>query len=131
MLISLGKMVFDVGLAVAKACEPFARGPLVKMIDESQANKARLLHYYPLQEAVEDIDSLCGTHVDHSLLTGLCEWKGNELMGGAALYLKEGETVSAPDANAGLYIYPRGQNDPVKITIPPDCLGWCCMMALT
>lgn len=62
------------------------------LIAESQANKARLLHYYPLPavdasdesvgtggkgEGEEVDDSLCGTHIDHSLLTGLCECRIN------------------------------------------------------
>lgn len=38
--------------------------------------KARLLHYFPPSEPTTDgggpIDSWCGFHLDHSLLTGLC-----------------------------------------------------------
>ena len=40
--------------------------------------KARLLHYFPptSQDALpsddEPVDSWCGFHLDHSLLTGLC-----------------------------------------------------------
>lgn len=43
-----------------------------------QTTKARLLHYFPpspenpLPSENEPIDSWCGFHLDHSLLTGLC-----------------------------------------------------------
>lgn len=96
---SLGKLIYEAGLALAKACEPFiastskssssssaAVRTVEDLISHSQANKARLLHYYPLPEdeaaAVngegngqdgDQLDSFCGTHIDHSLLTGLCE----------------------------------------------------------
>lgn len=31
--------------------------------------------------------------------------------------------VPAPSPNAGLWIYPRGSDEAVKVQIPPDCLG--------
>ena len=51
---------------------------LEKLIRSSQTTKARLLHYFPpspenpLPREDEPIDSWCGFHLDHSLLTGLC-----------------------------------------------------------
>lgn len=56
--------------------------PLSQLIGNSQCNKARLLHYFPPSgvtngnanhgnESVDD--DACGLHLDHSLLTGLCE----------------------------------------------------------
>ena len=48
------------------------------MIANSQCNKARLLHYFPPSaekkgnEVAAD-DDACGMHLDHSILTGLCE----------------------------------------------------------
>lgn len=105
--VSLGDLIFQTGIMLARACEPFVKASLSasssdlsiaasisleKLISESQANKARLLHYYPLPPKASDgaadvpglqehdengdggvDDSLCGTHIDHSLLTGLCE----------------------------------------------------------
>jgi hypothetical protein len=77
--------VFDVGLKLAAACQPFASPHLTdssislsELIRPSQTTKARLLHYFPptpgnrLPTEDEPIDSWCGFHVDHSLLTGLC-----------------------------------------------------------
>lgn len=50
---------------------------LPQLIATSQTTKARLLHYFPPQEGQlpsedEPVDSWCGFHLDHSLLTGLC-----------------------------------------------------------
>ena len=51
---------------------------LSNLIGSSQTVKARLLHYFPpspenpLPAEDEAIDSWCGFHLDHSLLTGLC-----------------------------------------------------------
>jgi hypothetical protein len=81
----LHSFVFDVGLKLAAACQPFASPHLTdssislsELICPSQTTKARLLHYFPptpgnrLPAEDEPIDSWCGFHVDHSLLTGLC-----------------------------------------------------------
>jgi hypothetical protein len=77
--------VFGVGVKLAAACQPFASPYLTdsslslsELISSSQTTKARLLHYFPvspespLPAEDEPIDSWCGFHVDHSLLTGLC-----------------------------------------------------------
>ena len=77
--------VFDIGVKLAEACQPFASSYLTdsslslsKLISSAQTTKARLLHYFPpspespLPAEDEPIDSWCGFHVDHSLLTGLC-----------------------------------------------------------
>ncbi len=51
---------------------------LADLIGNSQTVKARLLHYFPpspenpLPSEDEAVDSWCGFHLDHSLLTGLC-----------------------------------------------------------
>ena len=51
---------------------------LLDLVRKSQITKARLLHYFPPDpnnmSSTEDepIDSWCGFHLDHSLLTGLC-----------------------------------------------------------
>lgn len=69
---------------------------IANLISSSRCNKARLLHYFPassansnntegtpvpvgeedVDEKKEDVrimDDACGIHLDHSLLTGLCE----------------------------------------------------------
>ncbi|KAL1661915.1 hypothetical protein GGF50DRAFT_129108 [Schizophyllum commune] len=127
----LGRFIFNVGCELAAACQPFALShlnnsdmSLPKLISTSQTTKARLLHYFPPSpDAVpaedEAIDSYCGMHLDHSLLTGLC----------SAVYLAEdpktGEvTVTAsPSPDSGLYIRTRG-GDLTKVAIPSDCLAF-------
>jgi hypothetical protein len=126
---------------------------IADLIANSQCNKARLLHYFPPStksgdEVVAD-DDACGMHLDHSILTGLCEslpgcyamcGKRQGLMVGgflwsllgSAMYLSheepgEPKVVPPPDANAGLWICPRRKGaEPVKVSIPADCLGQSC-----
>ncbi|KAI0320433.1 Clavaminate synthase-like protein [Amylostereum chailletii] len=126
----LGRFVFDVGCKLAVACQPFASPHLTdtslslsNLIGSSQTTKARLLHYFPpspenpLPRDDEPIDSWCGFHLDHSLLTGLC----------SAMYLSHATgiptAVKSPSPNSGLYIRSRG-GDLTKVTIPPDCLAF-------
>lgn len=113
----LGKIVADVGLALASACDSFGfAGGIRDFIANSQSNKARLLHYYPQEGSEEVTDDACGTHIDHSILTGLCS---------AMYFTRKGDEVVPvqPPPSAGLYIYPRGGGDAVKVSIPPNCLG--------
>lgn len=100
----LGKLIFDVGVLLARVCDNFGEifgpnfcllfwcwpcsvtptlanpeGTLSSLIAKSKSSKARLLHYYPEDPnnlPIDDNmfnDALCGTHLDHSLLTGLCK----------------------------------------------------------
>ncbi|KAJ3570871.1 hypothetical protein NP233_g4122 [Leucocoprinus birnbaumii] len=127
----LGRFVFNVGCQLAAACQPFALShlsdssiSLPELISTSQTTKARLLHYFPPPpgeaQAKEDepVDSWCGFHLDHSLLTGLC----------SAMFLRkqpggEPEIVSSPSPSSGLYIRTRG-GDLNKVSIPADCLAF-------
>ncbi|KAJ4000266.1 Clavaminate synthase-like protein [Lentinula boryana] len=128
----LGRFVFKIGCELAAACQPFAikhlsdsNMSLSRLISTSQTTKARLLHYFPpsddgsLPTEDEPIDSWCGFHLDHSLLTGLC----------SAMYLREREMGIEPDAvsslspSSGLYIRTRG-GDLTKVAIPVDCLAF-------
>jgi len=127
----LGSFVFDVGVNLAAACQPFASPYLTdaslslsNLIRSSQTNKARLLHYFPpspenpLPAEDEPIDSWCGFHVDHSLLTGLC----------SALYIQHSpgipaKAIPSPSPSSGLYIRARG-GELTKVSIPPDCLAF-------
>jgi len=65
------------------------------------------------------IDSWCGFHKDHSILTGLC----------SAMYLDHSSDVNSPkvlqaqDPTSGLYIRTRG-GDLRKVAIPTDCLAF-------
>lgn len=125
----LGGFVFDVGRHLAGACQPFVSKYLtdvslsVPELISTQTAKARLLHYFPPSEnspTAEDepIDSWCGFHKDHSLLTGLC----------SAIFLREEAgmeptAVPSPSPTSGLYIRTRG-GDLTKVSIPPDCLAF-------
>ncbi|KIL71833.1 hypothetical protein M378DRAFT_64783 [Amanita muscaria Koide BX008] len=127
----LGRFVFNVGLQVAAACQPFAlphlndsRLSLPMLIGTSQTTKARLLHYFPptpssrTADEEEPIDSWCGFHLDHSMLTGLC----------SAIFLKENagdepSIVPPPSSTSGLYIRTRG-GKLTKVSIPHNCLAF-------
>ncbi|KAG7450168.1 Clavaminate synthase-like protein [Guyanagaster necrorhizus] len=129
----LGRFVSDVGCTLAEACQPFALSrfsdvsmSLPKLISTSQTTKARLLHYFPPSQEnslpAEDgpMDSWCGFHLDHSLLTGLC----------SAMYLSEGESdlseptvVQSASISSGLYIRTRG-GELTKVSIPEDNLAF-------
>ncbi|KAI0961168.1 hypothetical protein AcV7_000342 [Taiwanofungus camphoratus] len=128
---NLGRIVFQVGCELAMACQPFASPHLVdssislaELIKSSQTTKARLLHYFPppsdspFPAEDEPVDSWCGFHIDHSLLTGLC----------SAMFLYPGPNgepvvVPSPSPASGLYIRTRG-GTLTKVSIPPDCLAF-------
>lgn len=127
----LGKLIFKIGCDLAVACQPFASShlvdssvSLVDLVASSQTTKARLLHYFPpspespLPAEDEPIDSWCGFHLDHSLLTGLC----------SAMFLRpsasgEPTIVPSPSPSSGLYIRTRG-GALTKVSIPPDSLAF-------
>ncbi|KAF9455010.1 Clavaminate synthase-like protein, partial [Macrolepiota fuliginosa MF-IS2] len=127
----LGRLVFNVGCQLATACQPFALSHLSDssvslpgLISTSQTTKARLLHYFPPTPEVdapkedEPIDSWCGFHLDHSLLTGLC----------SAMFLRkesngEPAVIPSPSPSSGLYIRTRG-GDLTKVLIPVDSLAF-------
>ncbi|KAG9104590.1 hypothetical protein FRC06_001056 [Ceratobasidium sp. 370] len=128
----LGRFVFGVGCQVAGACQSFVSQhlsdlsvSLEELIRKGHTSKARLLHYFPptpdnpLPAEDEPVDSWCGFHLDHSMLTGLC----------SAIYLQHSSTsnepqiVPAPSALSGLYIRTRG-GDLVKVSIPANALAF-------
>ncbi|KEP48457.1 2OG-Fe(II) oxygenase family containing protein [Rhizoctonia solani 123E] len=139
----LGQFVFGVGCQVAGACQSFVSQhlsdlsvSLEELLSKGHTSKARaytysppdsnsyisgLLHYFPptpenpLPAEDEPIDSWCGFHLDHSMLTGLC----------SAIYLNQPDSriVPPPSAQSGLYIRTRG-GDLVKVSIPPDALAF-------
>ncbi|KAF8167832.1 Clavaminate synthase-like protein [Crassisporium funariophilum] len=129
--VDLSRFIFKVGCKLATACQPFVSPhqldssvSLSDMISNSQTTKARLLHYFPpipsSTPPVEDepVDSWCGFHLDHSLLTGLCP----------AMFLRETKTgvpeiIKAPSPTSGLYIRTRG-GELNKVSIPQDCLAF-------
>ncbi|UNI23143.1 hypothetical protein JDV02_008979 [Purpureocillium takamizusanense] len=94
---SLCRLIIDVAVLVARACDRFAereigdgypRGYLERVVGSSSTTKARLLHYFPQQQGLgdggsssnkdegstagrDDEDDWCATHLDHGCLTGL------------------------------------------------------------
>ncbi|KAH9486673.1 hypothetical protein JR316_0000738 [Psilocybe cubensis] len=126
----LSKLIFNVGCQLAVACQPFASSKLLDstislpdLIKNSQTTKARLLHYFPPSStsvSVENppVDSWCGFHLDHSLLTGLCP----------AMFLRRNndgscDTIKSPSPTSGLYIRTRGAQL-VKVSIPEGCIAF-------
>ncbi|KAF9270571.1 Clavaminate synthase-like protein [Marasmius fiardii PR-910] len=132
---NLGRFIHKVGCELAIACQPFALSQLsdsssslpdlVNLVKGSQTCKGRLLHYFPAPEEAlqsqvdEPVDSWCGFHLDHSVLTGLC----------SAMYLRKADNasepvvVSSPSPDSGLYIRSRG-GKLTKVAIPVDCLAF-------
>lgn len=143
----LCKLIINVAVLVAEACDRYAEkeidgykpGYLKHVVETSTTTKARLLHYFPAQEAengttVAADDDWCATHLDHGCLTGLT----------SAMFIDETrhppaipicysrhsqyleplkELDSSPDPEAGLYIQSRsGQT--VQVKIPRDCIAF-------
>ncbi|KAJ8323973.1 hypothetical protein BDV3_002114 [Batrachochytrium dendrobatidis] len=137
--MELGQLIVEVGKLVSIHCDKFLveKYPdlpahfMHEAIDKSDTIKARLLHYFPIDAKSAaptpdggNLDSWCGLHIDHSMLTGLT----------SAMYFDEsnGEFKEADKSNpevaealgpAGLYIQGRG-GEFVQVKIPADCLAF-------
>jgi len=127
---ALGQLVVEVGLLVARQCDKYVGkvSPtytpyrLYNIIKNSKTCKARLLHYFPLEDptvqseeiTLEAMSSWCGWHNDHGSLTGLVP----------AMFMDDkGNQVASPDPKAGLYVRSRS-GDIVKVSIPSNCLAF-------
>eukprot|EP01100_Stratorugosa_tubuloviscum_P001266 TRINITY_DN127_c0_g4_i1.p1 TRINITY_DN127_c0_g4~~TRINITY_DN127_c0_g4_i1.p1 ORF type:complete len:353 (+),score=174.61 TRINITY_DN127_c0_g4_i1:83-1141(+) len=122
---NLGRLMIDVGIMVAKECDKFVKNripqynlTIEETIRNSRSCKARLLHYYAINEdrTPRSRDSWCSWHNDIGTLTALC----------SAMYMKEGsitEQINNPDPEAGLYARTRNGIEK-KIVIPKDCLAF-------
>ncbi|PYH44816.1 uncharacterized protein BP01DRAFT_320019 [Aspergillus saccharolyticus JOP 1030-1] len=143
-------LIIDTAALVARACDRFAgeniegyeAGYLERVVRGSLTSKARLLHYFPVDNqqqqqaadaaegedaaAGEDDDDWCATHLDHSCLTGLTSAMFVDEAGQDLTHPREEglvELQASPDPTAGLYIKSRtGQI--VKVNIPRDCLAF-------
>jgi len=123
---SLGRLICDVGLSLLLKCDSFVKnklgddyadGTLHTAIRETRANKARLLHYFPISaEGERDYESWCAWHNDHGLLTGLCPgmFRNEE---------SEEPECDSPDPDAGLYVRTR-QGNIQKVIMPRTSLGF-------
>jgi isopenicillin N synthase-like dioxygenase len=143
-LEDLCRLIIDVAVLVARACDKFAKkeiqgypsGYLEHVVSTSTTTKARLLHYYPqeAESAAGGEDDWCATHLDHGCLTGLTsamfidEKKALPFMpaasetSGGKLPLLE-ELPASPDPEAGLYIKSR-TGETVQVKIPRDCIAF-------
>jgi len=121
-----GKLVVDTGLLLAKHIDKYVhsllpsypKDRLYNIIRDSKCCKARLLHYFPLENAEHereaDLSSWCGWHNDHGSLTGLVP----------AMYInKDGKQVPNPDPKSGLYVQSRNGKE-IKAAVPSDCLAF-------
>ncbi|KAK3393582.1 hypothetical protein B0H63DRAFT_516766 [Podospora didyma] len=89
-LEQLCRLIIDVAVLVARACDRFAETEILgypsayleQVVSTSTTTKARLLHYYPDDAPAKpdietaagesgDEDDWCATHLDHGCLTGL------------------------------------------------------------
>jgi isopenicillin N synthase-like dioxygenase len=134
-------LIIDTAALVARACDRYAaenidgyeEGYLEHVVKTSTTTKARLLHYFPPPKGAEDdgeedLDSWCGTHLDHGCLTGLTsamyvdEAANPPVFSAEKVELPELEG-GPPDKEAGLYIKDRTGNI-VKVGIPRDGLAF-------
>lgn len=116
---ALSSTIVEVGRKIARICDvliasevkEYQPNRLFKTLEESPNCKARLLHYFPLDENNES--DWCGWHNDHSTLTGLVP----------AMYLKSDGTLADAPAECGLYI--RSRSGTVsKVNLPLDYLAF-------
>ncbi|EWC43539.1 hypothetical protein DRE_01426 [Drechslerella stenobrocha 248] len=135
-------LIIDTAVLVARACDRYAEkniegytpGYLEHVVKTSSSSKARLLHYFPPPDGVaaetdDDLDSWCGTHLDHGCLTGLTSAMFvDERLHPPSLSTSNGvveleELEKSPDPEAGLYIKNR-RDEIVKVGIPRSCLAF-------
>ncbi|KAK1837144.1 hypothetical protein QBC39DRAFT_4290 [Podospora conica] len=115
-LEDLCRLIIDVAVLVARACDRFAQqeipdyppGYLEHVVSTSTTTKARLLHYFPDEHTTTapvelgaseianggDGDDWCATHLDHGCLTGLT----------SAMFIDESQAsplVTAPAYESG------------------------------
>lgn len=132
-------LIIDIAALVARACDKYAeanidgykKGYLEHVVKTSVSTKARLLHYFPMpesqNEAANDEDDWCATHLDHGCLTGLTsamfvDEDAHPPQTGAS-FRPLAELERSPDPRAGLYIHSR-TGVVTKVGIPRDCLGF-------
>ncbi|KAJ3210231.1 hypothetical protein HDU82_008539 [Entophlyctis luteolus] len=119
--LNLGRCFVEVGVLLAAAMDRFLAGkagPGTRFSSLKDAlssprncHKGRLLYYFPYDEVSKPQNgSWCGTHLDHSVLTGLTCPITNQ-------------TAPLLD-NSGLFIQPADSAEFVRVEIPPDCMAF-------
>ncbi len=130
--MELGQLIVKVGVMIASQCDKFIeskcatydKGRLARMLSSNKACKARLLHYFPINErktetTTEDageasgdpFSDWCGWHNDHSSLTGLAL--------GQFVDTSTGKFIPNPDSDAGLHIRSR-KGKLYKVSLPKN-----------
>ena len=121
--MDLANLVVDVGALVARLCDSYVKivrpsyqeNRLENIVVNSEAHKARLLHYSPTTlQKPGYTPNWCGWHNDHGAITGLVS---NMFIN------KNGQIVSNPDDKSGLYIRKR-DGDVVQVDIAPDQIAF-------
>jgi isopenicillin N synthase-like dioxygenase len=139
---ALGRRMVEAGLLVAAQCDRYVQSRLgerlapearlERIISESRACKARLLHYFPIDDgdpSPRARDSWCGWHSDHGSLTALCPAMYFEEAPGHSGLSPEGtpppvrSDFPPPDALVGLYVRTRAGGER-KVAIPRDCVAF-------
>ncbi|GAA5998145.1 uncharacterized protein JCM10292_002354 [Rhodotorula paludigena] len=142
----LCQLMVRVGELVGAACDQFvgktaSSKSVEQLVRESRASKARLLHYFPRDDAAFSLppsssvidepldtsavdDSWCGTHIDHSLLTVLCPslYLFHPAPTGTSSSPLDPLVIPAPSRSTGLVIKTRGGRV-VQASIPEDCVA--------
>ncbi|KAJ3295905.1 hypothetical protein HDU79_008030 [Rhizoclosmatium sp. JEL0117] len=115
--VECGKTITETGVLLAERLDQFLATKHENLSSLQEAlksplncHKGRLLYYFPVSRDSSRLDSWCGLHLDHSLLTGLTRAITNPAV------LPEGD-------QSGLYIQlPDGSF--TKVGIPEDCVAF-------
>ncbi|KAJ3257006.1 hypothetical protein HK103_004989 [Boothiomyces macroporosus] len=137
-LMELGQLIIKVGKLVALHCDKYIskKHPdlppnfLQSMIEQSMIPKSRLLHYFPISkedaEPTPDgsMDSWCGLHIDHSVLTGLTSAMYND-ESDPSFPQVDTSNKDIQDAlkDAGLYIKDKDEKF-TQVKIPKEYLAF-------
>ena len=124
-LCDLGDLICEVGKHVAREidsyvgqhCPSYETGLLRRIVEEGKYHKARLLHYFPVdqggkEEEEERERNWCAFHNDHSCLTGLVR----------SMYVgPDGEVVAEEPTGAGL-VTMLGDGSLLHVKCPEDSM---------
>jgi isopenicillin N synthase-like dioxygenase len=130
---ALGQTMVAVGQLVARQCDRYVAEQLgsryrddlslERILATSRSCKARLLHYFPINEdsTPRTRDSWCGWHNDHGSLTALCPAMYFEAEPGSPTAQRQ--DIPCPDKAAGLYVRTR-RGEERHILIPKDAIAF-------
>lgn len=133
----LGQLIFQTGCLLAAHCDDYIKSKLQdkgaasvqKSIAHSKSIKGRLLHYFSKGAEHENekggLDSWCGWHFDHSIITGLTSaaFTHEQDFGFNELDSTKDRSLAPFFKRTGLYIKTRGGLTK-RVSIPKDCLAF-------